>query len=534
MTVSHGTWSLIILACCGVALAGRPPKPKGSGSGSLPPIVSEREIPPTSGDPEPKGSGSGQELGHLEGGCAGMAFSRDGTRLIAGGAGVVFMWDVKSGKKLREFEGHKGQFLRWSLFSPDEKAVAASGDGNEVFLWDAESGKEIRRFAGHADGGKAAVFTRDGKKLITTGFDEMIRMWDVKTGEQLWEAKGHPRVTYSVALSPDGKLLASGGDQDISIRIWDPETGKELRQIQTPHTHAIQCVAFDPSGRLLASGGEDQVIRIWEVASRKCVREMSRPDDTQQIGHVDFSSDGRLLVSASYSGAVRLWDVTSGKEIKLLGNHTGWSWTTVMSPAGGKAASSGQDGHVMVWNYAERPGSGSSNELTPAQAKELWNDLASTDSQRAFNAVLSLANDPVRALAYFEKQLEPVKPPPNVEGKQIARWIEDLDSDSFDVREEATRKLKQAGVAADEALRLTLKTAPSLEAKNRIETLLNNLERQELTADELQQIRALQVLEMINSPQTRSLVAKLAKGDRAAVLTREAQQVLERCKRESP
>src|SRR5437867_3042229 len=45
---------------------------------------------------------------------------------------------------------------------------------------------------------------------------------------------------------------------------------------------------------------------------------------------------------------------------------------------------------------------------------------------------------------------EPAAKPPTKE--QIARWVKDLENDSFEVREAASKKLWEAGEAAEEAV----------------------------------------------------------------------------------
>ena len=476
----------------------------------------------------------GRLLGTRTGGTAGLAFSADGLRLVSGeDSGVVTMWDVITGKVIREFKDDKG-FVRWAKFSPDRKMLAASGHGNEVFLWDVETGKEIKRLAGHKNGGRDGLFTADGKRLITSGFDEMIRAWDVASGKMLWEVRGHPRVPYSLTLSPDEKLLVSGGDNETALHLWDPVTGKQLRSIETQHTKCIYCVVFSPNGKLLASSGADETIRILELASGKCVQELHcKPGETEQIHNLSFSHDGRLLISAQNDGNVRLWEIASGQEALTLGHHKSWAWDVAISPTLRHAASTGHDGRVVLYDLEKllRP-EATPTELSPRALEELWADLRGADAQRAYRAVALLSANADRFVPFLKDRLQPDQPPKPVDPKQVKRWIEALDSDSFEEREHATRQLDQLGETVGEALRAALKKDPPLEAKRRLETLIEKLDRSTPSPEELRQLRVLQVLEDSGSPEARRLLEKLARGDGSALLTREAAQVLERLKRQ--
>jgi hypothetical protein len=59
--------------------------------------------------------------------------------------------------------------------------------------------------------------------------------------------------------------------------------------------------------------------------------------------------------------------------------------------------------------------------------------------------------------------------------KKAAAWVRDLDDDSFDTREAATRALEKLGAAAKPLLRETLKGRPSPEVRRRITALLAKL-----------------------------------------------------------
>lgn len=59
----------------------------------------------------------------------------------------------------------------------------------------------------------------------------------------------------------------------------------------------------------------------------------------------------------------------------------------------------------------------------------------------------------------------------DVDTKKIARWIAELDSDQFAVRDQATRELEKVGESAQPALRKALEGHPKPEARKRLERL---------------------------------------------------------------
>src|SRR5687768_16698190 len=71
--------------------------------------------------------------------------------------------------------------------------------------------------------------SRDGRTLVTAGTDGIIRVWDVASGQVQRTLTGHTNSIYKADFSPNEKLLASSS-RDLTARIWDFATGRELHR----------------------------------------------------------------------------------------------------------------------------------------------------------------------------------------------------------------------------------------------------------------------------------------------------------------
>jgi hypothetical protein len=366
------------------------------------------------------------------------------------------------------------------------------------------------------------AFSADGKTLASGGLDGALRLWDAETGKELRRLQGHPSEVGSVVFTPDGQSLLSCGS-DTTIRLWDTASGNERRRFSLSAASFARMV-LSPDGRLLALKDHAGNLRLWDVFAGKEVRQHE-----QDFESLAFAPDSRTLATGTRLGTTHLWDTGTGRRIETLMGHLGTVFTLAFAPDGKTLASGAADTTALIWDtsdlvYWSLP-------ATKATARELetwWAALAADDAAAAHRAVWSLAAAS-GAVPFLKERLRPVV----LEEGRITRLVRELDDNDFQVRERASRDLEGFGELAEPGLRKALAGGPAPEVRRRIEELLEKRERALPTGEGLRSLRAVQALEYAATEESRRVLASLAEGAPEARLTQEVRRALDRLDRQS-
>jgi WD40 repeat protein len=143
---------------------------------------------------------------------------------------IADIWDVTRRSLLRTMHvgpGDQRYLVGQAVdFSPDGRTLATGGIGANVHLWDVRTGKLVRELEQNVGGVLTLDFSRDGSILAMSGEGEpFASLWDVATGTQIG-----PRLTAGidsamVDVSPDGRyMLQTHGSGEGAVWDIDPES----------------------------------------------------------------------------------------------------------------------------------------------------------------------------------------------------------------------------------------------------------------------------------------------------------------------
>lgn len=342
-------------------------------------------------------------LRQMDGGVTSVAITKDGRRVLAGvkhspGA-KVYLYNADTGMKLQAFPtktssvehlafdaggkvalsgGVRGQVRLWDVRPREEAwalenvtAATTTVKGNSIFVsslggplreLDASTGVVRRSWTLPNGIWLNLSFSQDGGRGAVGNLSGPVQVVDWNRKTVLFTSKEKTRRSLKdVALSPDGKVLATIGEypepKKVRIKLWNAETGKELRTLIEGETQ-FDGLTFSPDGkRLLAAGGfkfqgkkqhVPGVLQIWDVGSGKS-QKLDQTMSQLFIAPV-FSLDGKHVAVGTEKGTIQIRDATTGRQLLEMQGHTDEVTCLTYSPDGERLVSGSRDRTVKIWS----------------------------------------------------------------------------------------------------------------------------------------------------------------------------------------
>ena len=285
-----------------------------------------------------------------------VTFNLDDTILFVGGDSdlVIYAWDVASGTLAYQLgtPGKTINLINGLAVSPDGKTLASSGSDRLIRLWELDSRGENMEIPGHVDWVYGLAFTPDGQRLISAGADRTIRVWDTQYGRSQMVLAGPTDQVFDVAVSPDGRYVASGSG-DGYVRLWDISPQGSSEVITMDHKGSVHDVIYSPDGKMIASAGNaDGVIKLWDASTGALLRTLQGiPPSAESMF---WNSNGRYLAASYGTGQALVWDMTNtaadAQPVLTIQGNGVWVNGVSLNADSSMLATADDNGMVHVYN----------------------------------------------------------------------------------------------------------------------------------------------------------------------------------------
>lgn len=469
---------------------------------------------------------------------------------------------------LPDFEVSSSSEFGTRIGGADGRKFAFTGDGKKLVghdagmwrleVWDAEKGQSLGRFGKFTGNGTLATHPTRPIAVATEygwgGNHGPVTVWDVEKQKKILDMDEGINTSpfVAAAVAPDGRtvwLWASIGRHQpnspgVSIRVWEVETGDEIRTISPPSslpmkpdgTDGPQLLTFAPSGWWVATVSGRRIAAV-EVATGRVRAEIgllpaflelhiANGKGLSAAEAIAVSGDGSQVLVGCSDGAIRRWVVDSGRELPPLVGHTNHV-RAIWCSADGKVAKSMSEDKVLIWDLP-LPGAGWQPPKAPTREQLIAaaDSLGATDPGVRYAAAETLAADPAQAVTILESRTKTVAP---IERARLDALVRNLNGGNYNEQRRAARELRQIGEPA----------LAVLEAQNNprqfrpdglAPMIAQDIRSKALTAELVQAAVVVEVLERIGTPEAKKVLTVLASGAEGTTLTKLASRAAERMK----
>ncbi len=200
------------------------------------------------------------------------------------------------------------------VLSPAGNRLVVQCKDRSVHLLELPSGREIRSESPSIEV-TTHEFSPDGRWL-GLGFDDgSVEIWSSTADATPIRWNSGKRAVQLMRFGPDRQVLLGGNVSDVN-EVWD-FTGSPTRRATLKSDFSdFTSAAFSPDGKWLVTTGGDTVVRFFDTATWKQVRE--NRDLTLEPFAVQFTGNGKQVVVAGADGRLTLIDPDTGKAMRKL------------------------------------------------------------------------------------------------------------------------------------------------------------------------------------------------------------------------
>lgn len=229
-------------------------------------------------------------------------------------------------------------------FTPDGRYLATGDDTARIYLWDLKTGKKVREYPrdkGHKRGIQSISFSKDGKLMATVGKDDVINVWNFSGGNPVKSILGSGANFYGASFSPAGSIVT--GTLKEGIRIYG-KTFSLAATLSIPGQGGMAAndLVMNKLGTLAVTSGRDSKVTVWNVGTKTRLGVLSGHQDWAMA--LAMAPNGRFVASSSNDRTIRFWDIKTMTSVSKLDN---------MSVVGSPVAFTGNGKYFIAANSSD-------------------------------------------------------------------------------------------------------------------------------------------------------------------------------------
>jgi WD40 repeat protein len=289
----------------------------------------------------------------------------------ADGHGVAWIWDVKTGHRVRmSLGGFAVTGAAFAVaFNPAGTEVAVGYANGRVALFDARSGRELQsaKVFGSARVNDVEFVGSTGELAIAT--EQGLALWQPQNRSRCCDILSHEQAN-TIAADPRNPLEFAVTTVNGTV-IWNVSGSGKPRQQRLPQDlWSTNDAAFSPDGSEVVTADSDGNLRVYDLATFKTV--MTLDAGEANAWRVAFSPHEQRIVAGYSSGRARVWDVSTRLELTLLAGSASGVEAARFNADGSEVVTASHDGTIRVWH---------------SQPRELQTEFASSSSGGTPNPV---------------------------------------------------------------------------------------------------------------------------------------------------
>mmetsp|Transcript_3586 Transcript_3586/g.12606 ORF Transcript_3586/g.12606 Transcript_3586/m.12606 type:complete len:910 (-) Transcript_3586:797-3526(-) len=308
--------------------------------------------------------------------------------------GTMILWEKGGGKKPKKvYRGHRNGIIAIA-YTHELKMIVSAGVSDEILIWNPFVERKLTELHGHRAPmlGLHIVALRTGAyQLLSADKSGTFKVWDLRTLECLQSFScdaGLQDVKQYINLPSKNLIIAAGArkfqefefcfshtpeltdDEEIvcalynevidsfitaagcSVRIWDSSTGQLLKSFPDISPYPIISMCLDDRQRKFFIGDAQGNITCHNYINGVLMKSFEAHGD--EVSQLVYCNLDKCLLSSSWDRHVCIHDDMDNDEGVLLRTMKGHSKdiTCLANSFSLKlVATSGADGHILVWHY---------------------------------------------------------------------------------------------------------------------------------------------------------------------------------------